>query len=161
MGSKRTYVRAVLAIAALAVSAFFLLQHKRSDHPNGEKLAKTYCASCHLLPEPALLDKASWTNGALPEMAKWLGLAPADVERLPTGGIVQDSNVFPPTPLISTEEWEAIARYYVRNAPDELPQPKRPNIAPSTPRFRVKPFPYERRVPMTLMVQIDSEQRRL
>jgi hypothetical protein len=161
VGSKRTYVPAVLAIAALAVIAFFLLQRKQPGHPNGEKLAKTYCGSCHLFPEPALLDKASWTNGALPEMAKWLGLTPADVERLPTGEIVQDSNVFPPTPLISREDWETVVRYYAANAPGELPRPERPGIAPNTPRFRVKPFPYERRVPMTLMVQIDSQQRRL
>jgi hypothetical protein len=161
VGSKRTYGVVVLAIGAVAVAVLFVLQDKRPRHPNGEKLAKTYCASCHLFPEPALLDKASWTNGALPEMAKWLGLTPADIERLPTGEIVKDSNVFPPTPLISKEDWEAAVRYYAVNAPEELPQPQRPGIAPNTPRFRVKPFPYERRVPMTLMVQIDSQQRRL
>jgi hypothetical protein len=161
VSSKRTYVLAVLAIGAVAVAGSFLLQHKRTAHPNGEKLAKTYCASCHLFPEPALFDKLSWTNGALPEMAKWLGLTPGDVERLPSGEIVTDSNVFPPAPLISTEEWDAIVRYYAANAPEELPRPQRPKIAPNTTRFRVKAFPYERRVPMTLMVQIDSQQRRL
>lgn len=138
-----------------------MIQGQPADNRGGEQLAKAYCASCHLFAEPALLDKASWTNGALPEMAKWLGLAQPDLERLPNGEIVGDSNVFPPTPLISSNEWETIVRYYADHAPAALPQPRRPPIAPATTRFRVKPFPYERRVPMTLMVQIDAERRRL
>jgi hypothetical protein len=131
------------------------------SHDNGEKLARTYCQSCHLFPEPVVLDKASWTNGALPEMAKWLGLTPPDLERLPNDQIVADSNVFPPTPLIGREDWNAIVRYYAASALEKLPQPPRPKIAANTPRFRVKPFPYRRAVPMTLTVDIDAAQRRL
>jgi cytochrome c2 len=27
-----------------------------NSHPEGEKLARSYCASCHAFPDPALLD---------------------------------------------------------------------------------------------------------
>ena len=29
---------------------------------SGEGLSKTYCTSCHLYPEPSLLDKKTWKN---------------------------------------------------------------------------------------------------
>jgi hypothetical protein len=150
-------------ITAIAALGWFALRNSKSEvpAPPGEKLARVYCQSCHLFPEPGLLDKASWTNGALPDMAKWMGLTPADIERSPDGQVVEDSNVFPPSPLISREDWGQIVRFYAENAPEKLLQPARAKITPETPRFRVKPFPYQRRVPMTLMVQIDPSQRRL
>ena len=39
---------------------------------DGKELAKKYCVSCHQLPDPALIDSASWVNGVLPAMAKSL-----------------------------------------------------------------------------------------
>src|SRR5262245_33010760 len=41
---------------------------------NGRELAQKYCASCHLFPEPNLLDKTTWKNGALPLMRSRLGI---------------------------------------------------------------------------------------
>jgi hypothetical protein len=128
----------------------------------GEESARRYCQSCHLFPEPALLDKASWTNGVLPDMAAWLGLKPPELERLPNGEIVPDANVFPPTPLLSRQEWSNIVSYYAEAAPERLRDPApRPSYQPETKQFRVRELPYKRRVPMTLMVQIDPATRRL
>src|SRR5881628_2623160 len=100
--------RKKLAIAILAGGFAVALgwlalrkEHVRTSSGRGQELARAYCQACHLFPEPALLDKASWTNGALPEMARWLGLAAPQIERLPSGEIVADSNVFPPTPLVT------------------------------------------------------------
>ena len=150
-------------MVAAIIAASWLLTPKSlgPSRGEGEKLARGYCQSCHLFPEPALLDKASWTNGALPHMAKWLGLTPPDLERLPNDQIVPDSNVFPPTPLIGPDDWKSIIQYYAANAPDKLPTPQRQQIQANTSRFRVRPFPYRRAVPMTLMVHIDAAQRRL
>jgi hypothetical protein len=159
----RQAIIVVAAVTIIATGGWLLLTRRPSgaSRARGETLARTYCQSCHLFPEPVLLDKASWTNGVLPEMAKWLGLTPPDLERLPDDQIVADSNVFPPTPLVSRDEWSEIVKYYAANAPDKLPQPERPKIQPGMTRFRVKPFPYRRAVPMTLMVHIDAAQGRL
>src|SRR5947209_7889664 len=54
----------------------------------GRRLAQIYCQGCHLFPEPALLDKASWENGALPQMMPWLGLAKPPLERRRNGEII-------------------------------------------------------------------------
>src|ERR1051326_8144925 len=89
----------------------------------GHRLAQVYCQSCHLFPEPALLDKATWENGALPEMAAWLGLAKPKLERRHDGQVIADADVFPPSPIISQQDWEAIHSYYKAAAPEKpLPQ---------------------------------------
>jgi hypothetical protein len=134
---------------------------RRPARAHGERLARTYCQSCHLFPEPALLDKASWTNGALPDMACWLGLVPPQLERLPNGEIVPDSNLFPPSPLIPRDDWDAIVRYYAHAAPERLPRTVRGMIEPETKQFRVRELAYRRQTPMTLMAQIDAPGRRL
>ena len=45
-----------------------------SSIENGKALAKIYCQSCHMLPEPSLLDTKSWEKGVLPEMGPRLGI---------------------------------------------------------------------------------------
>ncbi|MBU1822550.1 MAG: hypothetical protein KKG00_13705, partial [Bacteroidetes bacterium] len=42
---------------------------------SGKLLAQQYCQGCHLLPDPSLLDKKTWTAGVLPNMALRLGLS--------------------------------------------------------------------------------------
>ena len=59
---------------------FTLSCNKESE---GEVLAKTYCGSCHLFPEPTLLDKSTWEKNILPVMAKQLGLQIVNGEAYP------------------------------------------------------------------------------
>lgn len=40
----------------------------------GAQLAQAYCRACHAFPDPSLLDKQTWKNGVLPQMALRLGL---------------------------------------------------------------------------------------
>jgi hypothetical protein len=166
MGRKKAMV-VTAAGAALMLAGGLVLHKARNSAPvsgakSGEQLARTYCQSCHLFPEPGLLDKGSWTNGVLPDMAAWLGLKAPALERLPNGQIVPDSNVFPPTPLLTEQEWNGIVQYYAETAPEQLRDGvARPLFEPETKQFRVKELPYNRRVPMTLMVHIDAATRRL
>ena len=46
---------------------------RSSETEHGATLAHVVCQSCHLFPEPSLLDKATWESEALPFMSKWLG----------------------------------------------------------------------------------------
>src|SRR5438105_11400151 len=94
-----------------------------ADAERGHRLAQIYCQTCHLFPEPALLDKATWEQGALPEMAPWLGLTKPKLERSRDGRIITEADVFPPSPIISQQDWEAIRTYYKLAAPEKpLPQ---------------------------------------
>ncbi|MCI0744133.1 MAG: VCBS repeat-containing protein [Verrucomicrobia subdivision 3 bacterium] len=154
----------VLGVAMLAAVAAWLVLKSRPGNRalKGAALAQAYCRSCHLLPDASLLDKASWTNGALPDMARWLGLEPPILERLPDGSVAPESNVFPTTPLITRSDWNEIVQYYADAAPAQIPEPTpRPVIEPETKQFRVKDLPYRRQLPMTLMVHIDPAAKRL
>jgi hypothetical protein len=49
--------------------------HLQADSvQEGKKLAMDYCQRCHLFPEPALLDKKTWTTSVLTNMGLRLGI---------------------------------------------------------------------------------------
>jgi hypothetical protein len=115
----------------------------------GEILAKKYCSSCHLFPEPDLLDKNTWTAHTLPAMGHRFGIyhdraRNSLLEKGMARSIVEQANVFPSKQTISKEEWDAIIRYYKDNAPeklalssDTLSVRRRPVFQPKVPPFRM------------------------
>ncbi len=94
----------------------------------GERLARTYCAACHAFPEPALLDKTTWQEGVLPQMALRLGASPSSFT-----AAVQNPYMKTLGDALSAEDFARIVRYYVDHAPDALPAeslPTRPRLDP-------------------------------
>jgi len=85
---------------------------------DGKLLAQKYCVSCHMLPNPALIDRASWVNGVLPAMGKNLGV------RSYMGQYFTDKES-----AINISDWQEIVTYYTNTAPVTLPIPK-PAVAP-------------------------------
>src|SRR5688572_28738645 len=65
---------------------------KNKSHQNGSNksikrgkvLAATYCQSCHLLPEPSLLDSKTWQEGVLPAMGPRLGIFSYGFQQYPS-----------------------------------------------------------------------------
>jgi hypothetical protein len=108
--------------------------HRNSTHSdvslssikNGEDLAKVYCQTCHMLPDPSLLDSKSWENGILPQMGPRLGIFHLGSKNYP---MVRDmyigSDFYPSQPILSLNEWQNIMDYYVATSPDSLPPQKR------------------------------------
>ncbi len=47
---------------------------------SGKLLAQRYCQTCHLFPEPSLLDKKTWVTSVLPNMAQRLGVKTAGTD---------------------------------------------------------------------------------
>ncbi|MCU0368779.1 MAG: VCBS repeat-containing protein [Cyclobacteriaceae bacterium] len=85
------------------------------------RLAKQYCSSCHLFPEPGLLDKKTWMNSVLPRMGLQLGLNTFDYQSdVPVKDILTFLSTIPPAPVIKEDEWKSIKSYYVKNAPESL-----------------------------------------
>ena len=66
-------MRKLLAIAFFSVLAYGLpsCSNKAAE---GKELAKTYCASCHLLPDPGMLPKNVWQYSTLPYMGIMMGV---------------------------------------------------------------------------------------
>src|SRR5690348_14034845 len=80
-------------------------QTANSSIVEGKKLAATYCATCHQLPNPSLLNAASWEKGVLPETGPRLGIFYYGYERYPS--YANDHNIgknfYPSQPVISVE----------------------------------------------------------
>lgn len=87
-----------------------------------EAVARRTCSACHLFPDPSLLDKKTWQQGVLPEMALRMGL---DISKLPGTSAAELNEILkalPANPMIPEEEWKSIQQYYLRAAPDSLEQ---------------------------------------
>lgn len=101
-------------MALASVSSFT----EKSDR----EIAETYCGSCHLFPEPELLDKKTWMEGVLPNMAWRLGIGNVSIapyEDLDIGEInlIKALNIYPETPTISESDWAKIISFYEQEAP--------------------------------------------
>ncbi|AFK02382.1 hypothetical protein Emtol_1233 [Emticicia oligotrophica DSM 17448] len=137
---------------------FTLSCNKQSE---GEKLAQTYCASCHLFPEPKLLDKTTWKNGVLPVMAQQLGLQIINGEVYPNIQQGADGK-FESLASITPEEWEKIVVYYETNAPEKLPTQNRELISAINQQFLVKPMTIpQSSFPSLTYIKIDTANQQI
>ncbi|HEY1951480.1 MAG TPA: hypothetical protein VGG76_01635, partial [Gemmatimonadaceae bacterium] len=109
----------------------------RDTTPAGEKLARSRCGACHEFPDPGLLDKKTWVNGVLPQMAPRVGVQAST--------LAQTMAQSPYMPVlagsVSTDDWSRIVGYFRDHAPDSLPYqslPAEPQIDPAF--IRVTPF---------------------
>lgn len=101
---------------------------------SGAALAERYCQSCHLKPDPSLLPKERWSQSVLPVMGLFLGTTPVTVA---TTAI--ERSMFPSTPAMTAEEWQALVDYYVSKAPERLPlQPPTPALTKGLPQFTLQ-----------------------
>ncbi len=108
--------------------------HRNSTHKEvstesiakGQKLAKMYCQSCHMLPDPSLVDAKTWEKGVLPQMAPRLGIFNYGFQTYPR---LRDLNIgsdfYPTSPVLSLPDWQNILDYYEATSPDSLPPQKR------------------------------------
>jgi hypothetical protein len=98
----------------------FLFYSCLNQSQKDERLARQACASCHLFPEPELLDKKAWADGVFPQMSFIMGMDYAPLSALSEADQNEVMKTLPPNPMVNKEEWEAIKRYYLDQAPDSL-----------------------------------------
>ncbi len=129
---------------------------RSSEFNRAEQLAHQYCQSCHLFPEPDLLDKTTWEKEALPFMSKWVGLSKMNLDLRPGRTFVEAAGVFPSLPILPVQDWEAICKYYIEAAPGKpLPQARRPKIHMGLKGFKLVNPDFRFQVPLTTLVKID------
>lgn len=97
-----------------------------SSQTEGERLAKQYCISCHAFPDPGLLDKNTWQQSVLPEMAFRMGLDNEKLFKIPYRDLDKVRTAIPDVPLVTKEEYKLIEEYFIKNAPDSLSVPQKP-----------------------------------
>ena len=132
----RRFVFFYLAVISFLVVTFSCKNyHRNSTHKDvplssiksGELLAIKYCQSCHLLPDPSLLDAKSWEKTVLPSMGPRLGIFHYDFETYPSYKSDKDIglNFYPSKPVLNSVEWQNIIDYYTAVSPDSLPKQDR------------------------------------
>ncbi len=136
-------------------------------HLSGQELAAIHCGSCHLFPEPNLLDKSVWEKGVLPQMAYHLGMKPLSDKMMgldfeDIAPLVQ-SDAYPSGPVLVEEDWQKIIEFYLKNAPEHpIPQPPKTAVKIGLPFFQVQNLPTPiGRLPKITLVKIDTIQHRL
>lgn len=118
----RTF-RAVAVISHIALLIFIIMGYNgcESDVKKAERLAKVHCASCHLFPDPGMLDKKTWEKSVLPEMGFRMGfLVYGIMEKINPTELQEIVESLPKTPMISVDDWNFIQRYYITKAPDSI-----------------------------------------
>jgi hypothetical protein len=129
-----------------------------SSVQQGKILAAAYCRSCHMLPDPSLLDKKSWVDGILPAMGPHLGIFAYGTKIYPYKR--NDPNVsksyYPSQPIISFPQWQSIIDYYTATAPDSLVQPKKDSIKMDLDLFAVLKPKFTYPIPTSCYVKIDT-----
>jgi hypothetical protein len=130
-----------------------------SNTTTDEQLAKTYCGSCHLFPEPSLLDTNTWVKNVLPVMGRKLGInyfsgqpyENISVERNNSNAVLVSNSA------ISLAGWMRIIHYYATTAPVQLPQQNRPPVQQYTNLFTIKKYLLPQGVlPATTYIKIDE-----
>jgi hypothetical protein len=125
----RTHHAGLLAVVLVLTSLSVAACDRSPRESDGEKLARTYCTACHSFPEPQLLDKKTWQEGVLPQMAPRVGVSAKslyeETSRNPYMAVLAKG--------VSDDQWEKIVGYYREHAPDSLPYqalPASPQIDP-------------------------------
>lgn len=87
----------------------------------GAELATIFCQSCHMLPDPSLLDSKTWENGVLPEMGPRLGVFNYGFKKYPRSYDANiGANYYPSVAVLTLNDWKNILDYYESTSPDSL-----------------------------------------
>ncbi len=90
----------------------------------GKALAHSYCQSCHMFPDPSLLNRAKWKN-VFPQMGIRLGIKSHRGVSY-TSAIKAPDLLVPTSPALNDKQWQAIIDYYMVTAPIKLSKQERP-----------------------------------
>lgn len=158
---KAFVVTAIIASIIVLVNYSCNTQSKKADKPvsEGEKLARVYCVSCHIFPEPALLDKKTWAAGVLPKMGEQLHVEKYYDPNNPNGTMGgTQSSTGQPTAFFPADKWAIIEKYYAENAPEQLPErtDSASEIQVGMNNFSAFSFSGRFSNPLTTLVHIDS-----
>lgn len=133
----------------------------------GKQLAKGLCASCHLPPSPADLDKKSWERYVLPRMGNFFGIyhdslpRKALIEEGQAAAFLDAYQIYPETQLIEEADWRAICSYYLHEAPDKLPSNNAQPINQDNKTFKAVRPAFSLQPPSTTLIQYLPDEQRL
>lgn len=109
----------------------------------GHKLARQYCVTCHLFPDPGAVDLKTWHDEILPRMKYRLGFTSPELERSTNIQILRANGRIPLQPVITEEQWMTLSEFYFAEAPKVArSQPAHDEISVGGHPFRVAPVEF-------------------
>jgi len=167
---KRVFVPVLLTALLLVFGGLFFIGRRTAPqatpnqvsepkpHVMGPIAAATHCQTCHLLPDPALLDRRTWHDELLPKMRYFTGMQPPTTNAFKDLEILLAAGVFPKSPVMTEETWNALAEYYISSAPEKLVSPQDQNkIRIGLKHFTAVPARFRRTPARTTLTRIDSQ----
>lgn len=139
---------------ALLLFVLFLSSCKTPEE-KAEALAQKYCASCHAFPDPSLLDKKTWKEGVMPQMAFRMGVDLDMLWEINRNELDEISKSLPDRPLVTEEEWQAITKYFDDHAPERL-EISQPQLSMELPQFTAEQYSLPSPFPSVTHVLFDS-----
>lgn len=113
------YLIPILIIPAILISSCHS-DPEAARMKEAKALAASYCSSCHMQPDPGLLDKKTWETSVLPAMAKNMGITRWSGTYYKKLGKINGIS-------IGIDDWNKIVAYYMSLAPDHLTPALRPS----------------------------------
>ena len=104
----------------------FVTSCDRSAEPTqGQALFDLHCSACHLPPDPGNIPREIWKKQVLPEMAIQMGYKGEDDDPLEVYSMEEElfgsGDTGSPATRINQQQWQAIQRFIMEQAPDSLP----------------------------------------
>lgn len=153
----KSTTRLLLAAAVVWITALSCTNQNQHE----EQLARQYCGSCHLFPEPSLLPKHVWAETVMPQMALRMGVDFGKLVEIPEADRPYVLPSLPASSMVSEKEWKAIQHYFQRMAPDSLNAPP-VSIADTLHQFNVTTLSLSKLgQPTTTMVKVDTVKDRI
>ncbi len=114
--NKYKKIRPVFPIfLGIAILLFSVSCTEENKHAEGEKLAKTNCASCHMFPDPSLLPRRIWGDKILPNMGLIMGMSHG-----PIYTYSDDESRKSVSPMLSQEDWDKLVHYYLNKSENSI-----------------------------------------
>ena len=126
-----------------------------ADHP-GYLIAQQQCVRCHLFPEPSQLPHSTWPF-VLTWMSNYLGYENyyGPFQPIVSGELIPDAA------LVSPDEFQAIAEYYLLYSTDSEKSAEMPTPKPQTRRFELTtPLPSTGHGELITLAHFDEATRR-
>src|SRR5262249_6259673 len=128
----------------------------KSSHVAGMLAAKAACGTCHLVPDPSMLDKRTWEKELLPKMFYFASMAPPITNVFKDIQYVLAADILPKAPMMSQKTWDEVCDYYISSAPEKMEALQdESKFAVGLKQFTVVPAQFRRGPPHTTLVKID------
>ncbi len=150
----------ILCALLLAFCATPFAAELSITNASDEVIARAACSTCHLFPDPRLLDKTIWPVHIFPKMRLYMGLDKVDVKASKDAQELMKAGFFPAAPLIPESSWNRITNWYMAKAPMPTNTPSRNEaIQLGMKQFKIVVPRARRTPPLTTFVQIDPAER--